>query len=135
MEGNRLDLAKYRMELAEEKLKAAKDLLSTKSYRDSVSRSYYAMLHAARALLATKGLDAKKHSGVISLFNQHFVKEGIVNREAGSRFIEAKELREDSDYEELAEITKQDAEDTLESAKIFLEEIKKVLRCLTGKGK
>ncbi|MBU1599651.1 HEPN domain-containing protein [bacterium] len=37
----------------------------------------YAIFSAARALLATKDLDSSKHSGVISLFNQHFVKTGV----------------------------------------------------------
>ena len=37
------------------------------------------MFHAVRALLATKRLDSRKHSGVISLFNQHFVKPGLVS--------------------------------------------------------
>jgi uncharacterized protein (UPF0332 family) len=42
----------------------------------SFARSYYAMFTAARALLATKHLDSSKHTGVVSLFNQHFVKTG-----------------------------------------------------------
>jgi uncharacterized protein (UPF0332 family) len=63
----------YRLESAREKLTAAKDLLENKHYKDSVSRSYYAIFTAARALLATRQLDSSKHSGVIGLFNQHFV--------------------------------------------------------------
>jgi uncharacterized protein (UPF0332 family) len=67
--GNALVL--YRLESAREKLTAAKDLLENKHYKDSVSRSYYAIFTAARALLATRQLDSSKHSGVISFFNQH----------------------------------------------------------------
>ena len=50
----------YRMESAKEKLKAAVDLLGNSDYKDSVSRSYYAIFTAARALLATKQLDSAK---------------------------------------------------------------------------
>lgn len=71
-------LVLYRLENAHEKLAAAKDLLDNKHYKDSVSRSYYAIFTAARALLAIKKLDSAKHSGVISLFNQHFVKNGLI---------------------------------------------------------
>ena len=67
-------LVSYRLESAREKLSAAEDLFENGHYRDSVSRSYYAIFTAARALLVTKGLDSSKHSGVIALFNQHFVK-------------------------------------------------------------
>jgi hypothetical protein len=37
-----------------------------------------AAFHAARALLATCGLDSRRHSGIIGMFQQHFVKTGIV---------------------------------------------------------
>lgn len=60
-------LSKYRLEDSKEKLESAKILLKSKKYKDSVSRSYYAMLSVARALLATRGLGSSKHSGVISL--------------------------------------------------------------------
>ena len=51
-------LVLYRLENAHEKLAAAKDLLDNKHYKDSVSRSYYAIFTAARALLAIKKLDS-----------------------------------------------------------------------------
>ena len=74
LEGNKKSLVSYRLESAREKLSAARDLLAKGHYKDSVSRSYYATFTAARALLAVKQLDSAKHSGVIALFNQHFVK-------------------------------------------------------------
>ena len=75
-------LISYRLESAREKLSAAEYLLEKRHYKDSVSRSYYAIFTAARALLATKRLDSSKHSGVIALFNQHFVKSGEVRKDA-----------------------------------------------------
>lgn len=68
------ELARYRLKMAREKLESGKLLLDQSRYGDAASRAYYALLHGARALLATKGLDSRKHSGVISLFNRHFVK-------------------------------------------------------------
>lgn len=64
------ELAMYRLESAEERLKAARLLLEKQMYADSASRVYYAVFQAARAALATKGLDSRKHSGIIGLFNQ-----------------------------------------------------------------
>lgn len=91
-------LVRYRMEQAHERLRAAEALLKQALYTDSVTRSYYAMFTASRALLATKGLDSSKHSGVISLFNQHFVKTGVVEKDMGGLIADAKELREKGDY-------------------------------------
>ena len=79
-------LVLYRLESAREKVRAAKDLLENKHYKDSVSRSYYAIFTAARALLATRKLDSSKHSGVIALFNQHFVKNGLICKDASKWF-------------------------------------------------
>lgn len=47
------DLSLYRLEDAKDKLSSAKVLLENNKFKDSVSRSYYAMFSAARALLAT----------------------------------------------------------------------------------
>ena len=102
MEVTARDLAKYRLELAEEKLDVAVKLLDDKAWRDAASRVYYAMFHAVRALLATKRLDSRKHSGVISLFNQHFVKPGLVSRDLGRILMTAKDFRERGDYDEFA---------------------------------
>lgn len=52
--GKKDPLVAYRLENAKEKLKAAIALLEDSDYKDSVSRSYYAVFSAARALLATK---------------------------------------------------------------------------------
>lgn len=70
MKQSQIDLANYRLADAKEKLMSARILLQEKHLKDSLSRSYYAMFSAVRALLALKEVDSSKHSGVISLFNQ-----------------------------------------------------------------
>ena len=47
-------LVKYRLEKAGTDLKSAQENLTNAKYGISVNRSYYAMFHATRALLATK---------------------------------------------------------------------------------
>lgn len=84
------ELSKYRLEDSKEKLLSARVLLDDGKYKDSVSRSYYSIFSAARALLSTKGLDSAKHSEVISLFNQHFAKENVVSKDYGKLISEAK---------------------------------------------
>ena len=48
--------------------------------------------------LASKGLGAIKHSGVLSLFDRHFVQTGDFPLEDGRHRQEAFELRQGSDY-------------------------------------
>lgn len=69
-------LAWRRLKRARQHLKSARALLVHEDFADSVSRSYYAIFQTARALLATEQLESRKHSGVIALFNRHFVKTG-----------------------------------------------------------
>lgn len=120
-------LVSYRLESAKEKLKAAVALLADEDYKDSVSRSYYAIFTAARALLATKRLDSSKHSGVIALFNQHFVKTGVVNKETSKLIEKAKVYRERADYGDYFIVSEEEATAQIESAKKFISEIERVL--------
>lgn len=121
---NKKALVLYRIESAQEKLKSAIDLFEKEDYKDSVSRSYYAIFTAARALLATKQLDSSKHSGVIALFNQHFVKTGIVPKDTSKLIEKAKLYREQADYGDFFVVSKEEAETQIESAKRFIDNAK-----------
>jgi hypothetical protein len=122
------ELSKYRLETAKKRLDTAKILLEAGKYEDSVSKSYYAIFSATRALLATKSLDSAKHSGVISLFNQHFVKSGVVKKTMGRILIDAKDARERSDYDDFVIVSREEAEEQLQLAKEFVDEIENVLK-------
>ena len=78
---SRVELARYRMQKAEEILKDAQDTFERNRTMLCVNRAYYAMFTSARALLALEEKDSSKHSGVISLFNQWIVKPGYFSRE------------------------------------------------------
>lgn len=130
MTNNCVDLASYRFQKAREHLQSAEILLNSGMYSDSLGRSYYAMFAAARALLALKQLDSKKHSGIISLFNQHFVKTGIVERSAGKNLSKARIRRESSDYADFYLVSKEEASGQLAAAKQFLATIESTINKL-----
>ncbi|OGW55407.1 MAG: hypothetical protein A2Z46_01940 [Nitrospirae bacterium RBG_19FT_COMBO_55_12] len=121
-------LIKYRIENAQERLKAAVDLFEKGDHKDSVNRSYYAIFTAARALLATRQLDSAKHSGVIALFNQHFVKPGTVSKEASKLIEKAKLYREQADYGDFFVVSKEEADVQIQSARKFIREIETVIK-------
>ncbi len=85
-------------------------------------------------MLATKGLDSSKHSGVISLFNLHFVKTGIMPKEISVIIVNAREARIKSDYEDWVEITQKEAKFQLENACEFITEVEKALLGILGSG-
>jgi uncharacterized protein (UPF0332 family) len=124
---DREPLSEYRLKDSKEKLKAAEVLLKQRLYKDSISRSYYAMFSAARALLATKKLDSRKHSGVISLFNQHFVKTGLIARDCGRMLLAAREARERGDYEDFLEVNEVEATSQFAEATRFIAEVESAL--------
>jgi uncharacterized protein (UPF0332 family) len=97
-----------RIERARAKLAAARRLLDSEDWDDSISRAYYGAYHAAQALLLTVGLEPRTHTGTVSLFGLHFVKAGKIDARLGRALREIKEDRENGDY---AEVTFFDADD------------------------
>jgi uncharacterized protein (UPF0332 family) len=92
-EQERKALSLARVKRSKQHLKSARDLLRNDEFADSVSRSYYAIFQAARALLAVEGTESRKHSGVISLFNRRFVKTGKVGKRLGVILKDAKRVQ------------------------------------------
>ena len=96
---------------AERSVKAASRLLQQGDFDFATSRAYYAMFYMAEAVLLTKGLSFSKHKGVISKFNQHFVKTGIFDYKYYDMLDFAFEQRNISDYESFQQISKETAQE------------------------
>ena len=124
-------LSLARLKRSREHLKSARDLLRNNDYADSISRSYYAIFQAARALLALKGLDSRKHSGVISLFNRHFIKPGKLNKHLGVVLKDARRSREIADYTEIAKFSRQEALEQIGDAEGFTQAVESLINKLT----
>ena len=52
-------------------------------YADAISRAYYAVMHAAKALLELRDITAESHEGVRNLFGYNVVISGLVERHWG----------------------------------------------------
>lgn len=130
LDKSRIDLAKYRLEKAKECLNAAEYLIEPEEYLTILNRAYYAIFHAIRAVFAIEGVDRKKHSGVISYFQQNYVKTGIFDKEFSRIVQEAFEVRQESDYEDFFVISKEDSITQYENAQRFVEEIEKYIDSL-----
>lgn len=116
-------LSEYRLSKAEECYRAAESLLSENLFTDSANRSYYAIFHAVRALLALDGVDFKKHSGVISYFQQQYIKPGIFEKELSDIIKDAFSIRQNCDYEDFFLVSKADVSEQLQGARKFIDAI------------
>lgn len=115
------------LERAALKLSAAKMLFDEKYYDDAVSRAYYSMYFAAKAMLLTKDIAPKTHKGLIRMFGMEFINKGFIEKMYGEALSTAKEDREDADYSLICEITKEEAEFVVGDAEMFLDRIKEAL--------
>jgi len=120
LNGTSADLANVRLQQAKECLLSAELEIAAGLFRTSANRSYYAIFHAMRAVLALDEFDSKKHSGVIAAFRQRYIKTGIFSAKYSDIVGSAFEIRIDSDYQDYYIVSKHDVEAQLENAKIFL---------------
>ncbi len=123
MTGSQRDLVRYRMERALETLQDARLMLENGRLHSAANRIYYACFYAVVALLLAKGLSSPKHSGVLALFNRHFIKEGIVPVEMGKFYSRVFDRRLESDYGDVAEPKEEDLRANLEKAQEFITQI------------
>ena len=119
----RRDLALYRLEKAENCLNDAKLLLKNESYMAAANRAYYAIFHSARAILALDGEDRKRHSGVISYFQEHYIKTQIFEKRYSYILQNAFEIRQEADYEDFYVLSKEDVFRQIFNAEEFLKAI------------
>jgi uncharacterized protein (UPF0332 family) len=127
-------LARHRMAQAGETLAEADQLLASQALRGAVNRLYYAAFYAARALLATRDMDAARHTGLITLFQQHFVKTDLVPAETGKVLARAFEKRQNSDYGDFATIDPADAQDPSTAVHAFVHACGELLQRLVAGG-
>ncbi|MFQ6059130.1 MAG: HEPN domain-containing protein [Anaerolineae bacterium] len=116
-----------RLRRSEEKLRLAKLALDDGLYADAIVAAYYAMFHAARALLLTKEIAPRRHTGVIGMFSLEFVRPGIIAKELGRALNRAWHLRERCEYASSEDATPRKAKLYWEQATKFVAEIKRVL--------
>jgi len=122
-----LDNIGYHIEEATHKLAAARLLLREGFCKDSVSRAYYSMYHAAKALLLTKDISPNTHRGVIQEFGLEFVKKDLIEKYYSKALAKGKDVREIADYDVIVEISKEEAESVVEDAEKFLKRIRKAI--------
>ena len=112
---------------AAEGLGAAESCRRDGYYADSVSRAYYAILHAAKAALYLRGITAESHAAVKRLFGLHLIQTGLIEAEWGSFAGESLDLRLTADYDVETPFSEMDAREEYSRARSFLVRIRVLL--------
>lgn len=115
------------LERAGQSLDAAREMFAVEYFDFAASRAYYAAFYASTAALLTEDMDLSKHSAVISLIHQKYVKTGRLEKEQGKALTWLFELRNLADYGGIAHVTEREAERSIQVAQDFLDAIKAML--------
>ena len=125
---NKEALAQYRLEQSHECLKDAVRDIEAEAYKAAANRSYFCVYHAMRAVLALDEFDSKKHSGIISVFRQRYIKTGIFSSDLSDIIQSAFNTRGKSDYEDFFIISKEQVKTQVEDSDAFLTAIETYLK-------
>lgn len=103
----------------------AKFSLSKGRYKWATIQAYYAMFHAARALLYSRGYRERSHRCVVIGIEHLFGSEKLIDLKWIRALKNTMSLREDADYTD--EYSREGADASINNAEGFLKEAKRVL--------
>jgi uncharacterized protein (UPF0332 family) len=121
------DEVKKSLEKADRTLRAAEILLREEHYETAAGRCYYAMLHAAQALLRDRDLRYRKHTGVHAGFGEHFAKTRLLDPKYHRWLLDAFDDRLRGDYEVDTSFDKEGVDKRLEQAREFVAVVRRYL--------
>lgn len=127
-EVNVIAFAKYRLERAKGDLADAEYNYKDSRYLNANNRAYYSIFHAIKAVLAIERVDFKKHKDVLAYFNHYYIKTEIFPKIMSSKINQAKEVREDSDYDDEFEPTDEQTKMQIETARELIKLVEEYLK-------
>ena len=78
-------------------------------------------------MLALDGFDSSKHSGIISYFNEKYVKTQIFDKAISKAISTAYKLREKSDYQDFYIVSQEEAAIQIDKAEYVIKTIEQFL--------
>ena len=120
-------LIQYRTNRAEETLEEAKLAIENNRLHLAANRIYYSAFYVVSALALKKGFKTSKHSQLLSWFNKEFVKKELIDMNLGKFYLDAFEMRQESDYDDLVSFDLKYIEEKLNQVKNFVKSIKQII--------
>lgn len=120
-------IMQQQLKITRERLDAAKYLFDGGFYKDSVSRAYYSMYHAAMAILTLRDIKARGSSSVLRVLGLYMLQEEDMGHYYASALKFAKEEQKKGDYDIFAEIGEEEAETIMGDAEKFLKRVEELV--------
>lgn len=112
---------------AAECIEDAQVLLAHDRLTAVVARTYYAMFHAATAVLLNDNIRRSSHHSLLAAFGERLVKTGRISREFFEHLREAFERRQQTDYEPLIQVDRQTAQESIDRAVDFVDACRQLM--------
>jgi uncharacterized protein (UPF0332 family) len=123
-------LVRKELLVARSDLQDARAGYENQRYKWSTIQAYYAMFHAARALIFSRGYREKSHFCLSVALRALFIEDGKLDAQTGRDFLNAMSLCEAADYE--AEFSLEGAKAVIASAARFIEKATEILGIKEG---
>lgn len=120
------EIIAYRRQKAHELLNEVQLLIDNKLWNSAVSRMYYACFHIVSALLISRDVNVKTHSGIRQAFALHCVKTRIIPVEIGRVFMKLYDKRQSSDYDDFIYFKEEEVIPMFRQVLNFVDEIDKL---------
>jgi uncharacterized protein (UPF0332 family) len=116
------------LKLSDKALEGARVLFDRGENLGAISRAYYAIFHAARAILYNAGFTSKSHGGLVSLFGKHIIQTGLMPKEFAVILARAQNMRQKSDYEVFTHFEQDEVERLIADADKFVRRVRNLLK-------
>lgn len=130
MQVDKIELIKYRLNRASETLEEAKISIENKRYLLAANRIYYSSFYAVSALAIKYEVKTSRHAQLLSWFNKNFIRNEIIERRFGKFYLDAFEMRQESDYEDFVVIDKKSIDEKFKLASEFIDKISELINSI-----
>lgn len=110
------------VELAEEYLESADEILARNRYRVAIDAAYNAAELSVKGLILLKQDDLPgSHGGIVNQFGRLYVNSGEVSKDKGKALNKCLKLRNEARYKSNAILTRENAEEVIELAGTYID--------------
>ncbi|MDE5783617.1 MAG: HEPN domain-containing protein [Prevotella sp.] len=128
---DRKALVNYRIEKAYASFDEAQKVAAISLWNLAANRLYYALYHAASALLLSDGYTSHTHKGLMSQISMNYVKNGKILPEEGKLIRQMFNKRREGDYEDFEETTEEEIMEATPKVKMLIDKLIRLNRLAT----
>lgn len=116
-------IVSFRVEKGKETLEEARGIATLGYWNAVANRLYYACYYITSALLIKNKFEAQTHRGIIHVYGLHFIKKGLISKNAGKFYSRLYEIRQTGDYDDLFNLTEEDVKPMIGLAQLYIDEL------------